>query len=123
MTLEPVTFTASSVAGSTSPRPVVLWACAAPIARSPIKHACARGRTFISISLYFSLDVLPRQDVLPRDLCAAPGLPAAHRAVLFKDLLRPPPGDAGLPHPRDRKSTRLNSSHVASSYAVFFLKT
>src|SRR5439155_19594596 len=25
-------------------------------------------------------------------------------------------------HPRDRKSTRLNSSHVATSYAVFCLK-
>src|SRR5690625_5916852 len=25
-------------------------------------------------------------------------------------------------HPRDRKSTRLNSSHVAISYAVFCLK-
>src|SRR5439155_26981508 len=31
--------------------------------------------------------------------------------------LRPPPKDA-----RDRKSTRLNSSHVAISYAVFCLK-
>src|SRR5437870_9096793 len=28
---------------------------------------------------------------------------------------------SGLPH-RDRKSTRLNSSHVAISYAVFCLK-
>src|SRR5207302_10905111 len=26
------------------------------------------------------------------------------------------------PHPRDRKSTRLNSSHVKISYAVFCLK-
>src|SRR5207253_11499786 len=26
------------------------------------------------------------------------------------------------PHPTDRKSTRLNSSHVATSYAVFCLK-
>src|SRR5438874_9085454 len=30
---------------------------------------------------------------------------------------RLPPAD-----PRDRKSTRLNSSHVENSYAVFFLK-
>src|SRR6266496_6059065 len=28
----------------------------------------------------------------------------------------------GLPAPDDRKSTRLNSSHVESSYAVFCLK-
>src|SRR5690625_6193911 len=36
------------------------------------------------------------------------------------------PGFAGLAklalHRSDRKSTRLNSSHVAISYAVFFLK-
>src|SRR5690606_41818186 len=40
--------------------------------------------------------------------------------------LVPPPlvahdGPAAVPH-RDRKSTRLNSSHVKSSYAVFCLK-
>src|SRR5690625_6301286 len=29
---------------------------------------------------------------------------------------------ATTPHKRDRKSTRLNSSHVAISYAVFCLK-
>src|SRR6266704_6162289 len=29
---------------------------------------------------------------------------------------------AGRPHRRDRKSTRLNSSHVSISYAVFCLK-
>src|SRR3970282_2346586 len=28
----------------------------------------------------------------------------------------------GPPHPRDRKSTRLNSSHITISYAVFCLK-
>src|SRR5690349_23512888 len=31
-------------------------------------------------------------------------------------------GDARLRRGRDRKSTRLNSSHVESSYAVFCLK-
>src|SRR5690625_5564757 len=36
-----------------------------------------------------------------------------------------PPGDPppGGPYNPDRKSTRLNSSHVAISYAVFCLKT
>src|SRR5699024_7395587 len=29
------------------------------------------------------------------------------------------PGDAVIMHPLDRKSTRLNSSHVSISYAVF----
>src|SRR5438034_11738671 len=31
-------------------------------------------------------------------------------------------GFGGLPHRRDRKSTRLNSSHTVISYAVFCLK-
>src|SRR6266568_5342654 len=36
---------------------------------------------------------------------------------------RPAPGlRGGLPRPRDRKSTRLNSSHSSISYAVFCLK-
>src|SRR5690349_23161274 len=30
--------------------------------------------------------------------------------------------DQSLPRPKDRKSTRLNSSHVENSYAVFCLK-
>src|SRR5690242_20992100 len=32
------------------------------------------------------------------------------------------PGRRGLRHARDRKSTRLNSSHMSISYAVFCLK-
>src|SRR5690349_22663874 len=35
---------------------------------------------------------------------------------------RPPAGHAGSTCPEDRKSTRLNSSHVEISYAVFCLK-
>src|SRR5436190_12724949 len=31
-------------------------------------------------------------------------------------------GDRAVPSPRDRKSTRLNSSHTVISYAVFCLK-
>src|SRR5256885_3012347 len=31
-------------------------------------------------------------------------------------------GGAATPRPADRKSTRLNSSHLVISYAVFFLK-
>src|SRR3712207_8828298 len=52
---------------------------------------------------------------------------AAHAAALL--LLAPPPGQRAPPvhHPagarrRDRKSTRLNSSHANISYAVFCLK-
>src|SRR5207253_11497865 len=46
--------------------------------------------------------------VVDEDPLAALLLPPVHR-----DLVR---------HPADRKSTRLNSSHVAISYAVFCLK-
>src|SRR5437660_5280366 len=35
---------------------------------------------------------------------------------------RSPPPSTGRGYGRDRKSTRLNSSHVAISYAVFCLK-
>src|SRR5205807_2997457 len=35
---------------------------------------------------------------------------------------RPAPGGPGPPRGRDRKSTRLNSSHLVISYAVFCLK-
>src|SRR5436309_11043889 len=51
--------------------------------------------------------------------------------TLFRSLLvRPPAGLLGVhpdvpvapPEGRDRKSTRLNSSHVKISYAVFCLK-
>src|SRR5207302_6181219 len=38
------------------------------------------------------------------------------------DRLGSYPATAGLPELRDRKSTRLNSSHVKISYAVFCLK-
>src|SRR2546430_7248759 len=55
--------------------------------------------------------------------------------TLFRSLLKPPVGNAqiwqdtdfivtvvGGPNQRDRKSTRLNSSHSQISYAVFCLK-
>src|SRR5207249_10437900 len=53
---------------------------------------------------------------LPQDAC---------RLWISGDLIR---REVGRPHPqpagvlRDRKSTRLNSSHVSISYAVFCLK-
>src|SRR5690625_5813600 len=78
----------------------------------------------------------------PVDLQRRPLLrgPLLHRARLRRSLLRPVPdrhdqqglrGDIAAHHPEalsgqrhhpegvDRKSTRLNSSHVAISYAVF----
>src|SRR5438067_5842386 len=55
------------------------------------------------------------------DAPVRPGRDPAHRRVLGRPahrLGRP----AGRPGDRDRKSTRLNSSHVSISYAVFCLK-
>src|SRR5256885_4464009 len=48
---------------------------------------------------------------------AAAEQPAHHRADrgLHDD-------EPAVPRPQDRKSTRLNSSHLVISYAVFFLK-
>src|SRR5690606_42105312 len=53
----------------------------------------------------------------------AAGAPAAHRPADLDAPLRQPPGHFGTGAPAaDRKSTRLNSSHVKISYAVFCLK-
>src|SRR5699024_11871719 len=46
-------------------------------------------------------------------------IPAAHGAV---ELLSAVPGGSDRSGQPDRKSTRLNSSHVSISYAVFCLK-
>src|SRR3712207_7016810 len=44
------------------------------------------------------------------------------RSVGIRKIRGPAHGDDGLRHRRDRKSTRLNSSHANISYAVFCLK-
>src|SRR5204863_5885325 len=49
-------------------------------------------------------------------------LPRLHRAVDGERHRRRLPRDVAGQHQRDRKSTRLNSSHVEISYAVFCLK-
>src|SRR5688500_19557260 len=55
---------------------------------------------------------------------AAPGQPPARRRCWSGSSTAPPRGRAGGPCAagRDRKSTRLNSSHLVISYAVFCLK-
>src|SRR5256885_17021611 len=45
-----------------------------------------------------------------------------HERCSFELVLRPVTKVVGLDAPRDRKSTRLNSSHLVISYAVFCLK-
>src|SRR5439155_15140441 len=57
---------------------------------------------------------------------ASPAAPAGRRdRGRWPPAMPPPPRALAHPPPdprRDRKSTRLNSSHVATSYAVFCLK-
>src|SRR6266550_6096558 len=62
---------------------------------------------------------LSLHDALP--ICACAGPPPA-RARSRARSLRPRPSRPGAREGRDRKSTRLNSSHGYISYAVFCLK-
>src|SRR5438045_8027401 len=55
-------------------------------------------------------DALP---ILPQRLPVLPGAPAAGTGARYRP---------GRPRPGDRKSTRLNSSHLGNSYVVFCLK-
>src|SRR3712207_7949923 len=61
---------------------------------------------------------LPLHDALPISRTSRPGSPL--RLGGFAGTTAGPP--ASRRHSRDRKSTRLNSSHANISYAVFCLK-
>src|SRR5688572_32167855 len=63
-----------------------------------------------TLSLHDALPISPRRPTAPRPRTAARGA---------RRWWPPPPG---TPPRRDRKSTRLNSSHSQISYAVFCLK-
>src|SRR3712207_7557007 len=74
-----------------------------------------------TLSLHDALPICPRH--------VAEGAPRRGRRrhrrhdVLARERRRPPPGrQRPRPRLRDRKSTRLNSSHANISYAVFCLK-
>src|SRR5215510_15851164 len=73
---------------------------------------------FLQFSLFFFFLMIrrpPRSTLFPyTTLFQSRRRPPAQR--------RPPGIHRGLPDGQDRKSTRLNSSHVAISYAVFCLK-
>src|SRR3712207_7391497 len=73
-----------------------------------------------TLSLHDALPILgEEEDDEDGDAAAdADGLDLLGRLVGGVDVLRDAEGDAG----RDRKSTRLNSSHANISYAVFCLK-
>src|SRR5690242_21433011 len=59
-------------------------------------------------------------------LCVSRSLSRGGSAALFCAVVQPPPPwwwpPPLSPPPPDRKSTRLNSSHMSISYAVFCLK-
>src|SRR3712207_8479223 len=81
-------------------------------------------------STLFPYTTLFRSPVYPIAVAGLPG------AATVSELLTPAPGPALpeplptlwswahdlIPQPADRKSTRLNSSHANTSYAVFCLK-
>src|SRR2546426_1871666 len=78
----------------------------------------------MSLSFFFFNDPAPTEiyplslhDALP--ICARPS-PAA--SPPRRGAAAPSPRSAQAPSARDRKSTRLNSSHLVISYAVFCLK-
>src|SRR5690625_5445605 len=60
-------------------------------------------------------------DLIGRDVVAVPVDSHAIAALVNGDIATVPAYRAVTSH-QDRKSTRLNSSHVAISYAVFCLK-
>src|SRR5690606_41767059 len=88
--------------------------------------------SFYTLSLHDALPIFSfRADVAPLLLehCVAchnaKNAEGGYRVDTFAELIKP--GDSGEPPigdatAQDRKSTRLNSSHVKISYAVFCLK-
>src|SRR5690625_5643930 len=82
----------------------------------------ARADTY-TLSLHDALPIYERRTVDVQLNGMAQSFPAGHRlrvsvSTSYWPVVWPPP----QPERTDRKSTRLNSSHVAISYAVFCLK-
>src|SRR5260221_2262994 len=86
-------------------------------------------RHFILLFFFFNdtatteIYTLSLHDALP----ISPGGARRYHLRDFSESCRPGPSAGGRPHEptaggRDRKSTRLNSSHTVISYAVFCLK-
>src|SRR5690554_7553909 len=97
----------------------VVTAATPPACRGPRITYCASAR-MVPGPVYLCLVVVA---VRIRQQCQVAGtLDSGSQLTL---ITCPLPGTAavyGQPRPLDRKSTRLNSSHVRISYAVFCLK-
>src|SRR5437773_9183809 len=74
-----------------------------------------RRRGVIDVAVLVAMTEVPRHEFLPAEL----------RSHAYDDLPLPIGGGQTISQPyivADRKSTRLNSSHITISYAVFCLK-
>src|SRR5207253_419402 len=100
-------FLHSKLAPSSSGRPGRQVPVALPLANSPPPPSTT------------AVDIAKRQD--ENELLRSQVRAAALRKIPPLRFLRPISARTQFPS-RDRKSTRLNSSHVAISYAVFCLK-
>src|SRR5437870_10911025 len=76
-------------------------------------------RCYFSIAASAYIDTLSLHDALPISQCRGFSRASASRCPPGRRSSRRLPG---APRGADRKSTRLNSSHVAISYAVICLK-
>src|SRR5439155_25733349 len=97
-------------------------------------HVGFRHLEFLLILFFFFLIRLPlgftlfpyttlfRSRVRGRPCTGGGRSPRAPCRTTRSSSCRPLRSSRALPRLRDRKSTRLNSSHVANSYAVFCLK-
>src|SRR5690625_3964402 len=121
-----------------SGRPWPTTACAHPVRRSPRDRLSVRVILVVVILVVRVVRVVfvvrvadvvvrVRFTVRAPAPCPRPGRAAAPAAHIGRDALPgartgPAARGSGAADVRDRKSTRLNSSHVAISYAVFCLK-
>src|SRR5439155_23261975 len=101
-----------------------------PAALAAVVAECRRARLVALDTETSALDPM-RAEIVGMSLAGAPGrswyLPFAHVApdgalAGGTPPRNPPPPASEALRPLDRKSTRLNSSHVAISYADFCLK-
>src|SRR5207253_8762021 len=106
-----------------------------PLSLSLLSYIPPSTTLLYTLSLHDALPIYRAAIVLRRSLCPRPRRPTADRrrcGLCRSDrsagpVLQIVPGRGNIAVPvdgvrLDRKSTRLNSSHVAISYAVFCLK-